>query len=175
MFLPSSANLTAAVATALLAASTLLQSSSLDSFVASEVPIAYQGILANTGTSSGSTAQGAKAGVIIASPSTVNPNYLYTWTRDAALTAQALVDRLITTGDVTIETTLNSYVAAQQIIQQISNPSGTFTTGGLAEPKYNIDETAFTGAWGRPQRDGPGESLRPAEIYHCSTSYLILL
>jgi hypothetical protein len=26
---------------------------------------------------------------------------------------------------------------------------------GLGEPKFNVDETAFTGSWGRPQRDGP--------------------
>jgi glucoamylase len=29
------------------------------------------------------------------------------------------------------------------------------STGGLGEPKFNIDESAFTGPWGRPQRDGP--------------------
>ncbi|EEB87267.1 hypothetical protein MPER_15460, partial [Moniliophthora perniciosa FA553] len=40
-------------------------------------------------------------------------------------------------------------------IQQISKASGTITTGGLGEPKFNINETAFTGSWGRPQRDGP--------------------
>jgi len=39
-------------------------------------------------------------------------------------------------------------VASQKIIQQVSNPSGTVSTGGLGEPKFNIDETAFTGAWG---------------------------
>lgn len=38
----------------------------------------------------------------------------------------------------------------------MSNPSGSLSDGtGLGEPKYNIDLTAFTGAWGRPQRDGP--------------------
>ena len=37
----------------------------------------------------------------------------------------------------------------------MSNPSGGLTTGGLGEPKFNVDGTAFTGQWGRPQRDGP--------------------
>lgn len=38
----------------------------------------------------------------------------------------------------------------------MSNPSGSLSDGtGLGEAKYNIDLTAFTGAWGRPQRDGP--------------------
>lgn len=43
---------------------------------------------------------------------------------------------------------IDNYVASQKIIQQVSNPSGTVSTGGLGEPKFNIDETAFTGAWG---------------------------
>jgi len=43
---------------------------------------------------------------------------------------------------------IDNFVASQKIIQQVSNPSGTVSTGGLGEPKFNIDETAFTGAWG---------------------------
>jgi glucoamylase len=37
----------------------------------------------------------------------------------------------------------------------LSNPSGSVSSGGLGEPKFNADGSAFTGAWGRPQRDGP--------------------
>ena len=38
----------------------------------------------------------------------------------------------------------------------MSNPSGDLSDGdGLGEPKFNVDESAFTGGWGRPQRDGP--------------------
>lgn len=44
-------------------------------------------MLDNIGTS-GSKSQGAKAGVIIASPSKVDPDYLYTWTRDAGLVSK---------------------------------------------------------------------------------------
>lgn len=73
--------------------------------------------------------------------------------------------------DTTLRSEIDNYVGAQAIIQQVSNPSGTITTGGLGrfmlllsdtsgsqisdlsdirsgEPKFNIDETAFTGAWG---------------------------
>ncbi|KAI9677236.1 MAG: hypothetical protein M1822_008185 [Bathelium mastoideum] len=67
---------------------------------------------------------------------------------------KVLVDRLIA-GDTLLRSTIDNYVAAQKTIQQINNPSGGPTTGGLGEPKFNVDETAFTGAWGRPQRDGP--------------------
>lgn len=49
-----------------------------------------------------------------------------------------------------------NYVDSQAILQTVSNPSGQLSDGtGLGEPKFNVDETAFTGAWGRPQRDGP--------------------
>ncbi|KIL65903.1 carbohydrate-binding module family 20 protein [Amanita muscaria Koide BX008] len=130
------------------------QSSTIDDYLASESPIAKAGLLANIGPS-GSKSSGAKSGIVIASPSTTNPNYLYTWTRDAALTLKAIVDQYTGGEDTSLRSTIDSYVTAQQVLQQVSNPSGTVSTGGLAEPKFNIDGTAFTGSWGRPQRDGP--------------------
>jgi glucoamylase len=51
---------------------------------------------------------------------------------------------------------IQDYISAQAIVQTISNPSGDLSSGaGLAEPKFYINETAFTEHWGRPQRDGP--------------------
>ncbi len=48
------------------------------------------------------------------------------------------------------------YVDAQAVLQTVSNLSGSLADGaGLAEPKFNVNGTEFTGAWGRPQRDGP--------------------
>ncbi|KAF8582245.1 carbohydrate-binding module family 20 protein [Ramaria rubella] len=132
----------------------LSKQQSVDSFITSETPIAKAGILANIGPN-GSKSQGAKAGVVIASPSNTNPNYLFTWTRDTSLVFKALIDQYVSGQDTTLLGQINNYITSQSIIQQVSNPSGTITTGGLGEPKFNIDETAFTGAWGRPQRDGP--------------------
>ncbi|KAI0821308.1 glucoamylase [Irpex lacteus] len=128
--------------------------STVDSYIASEGPIAKTGLLANIG-SSGSKSQGAKPGIVVASPSTSNPDYLYTWTRDSALVFKAIIDQFTTGQDTSLRSLIDSYVAAQTSLQQVSNPSGTVSTGGLGEPKFNIDESAFTGAWGRPQRDGP--------------------
>ncbi|KAG5636633.1 hypothetical protein H0H81_007342 [Sphagnurus paluster] len=122
------------------------QSSSAAAFFATESPIAKANLLANIGPS-GSKSQGAKAGIVVASPSTSNPDYLYTWTRDSSLVFQTIIEHL--------RSQIDNFVGAQQIMQQVSNPSGTVSTGGLGEPKFNIDQTAFTGAWGRPQRDGP--------------------
>ncbi|KAI0035180.1 glycoside hydrolase family 15 protein [Vararia minispora EC-137] len=141
-----------ALALAGLSASALAQSA--DSYIATEAPIAKAGLLANIGPS-GSKASGAKSGIVIASPSTSNPNYLYTWTRDSSLVFKVVVDQLTLGLDTSLRGLADGFLVAQQTIQQVSNPSGTVSTGGLGEPKFNIDETAFTGAWGRPQRDGP--------------------
>ena len=82
------------------------------------------------------------------------PLDFYTWTRDSALTFKLLVDTFIA-GNSALQTDIQNYILAQGKLQTISNPSGALSTGGLAEPKFYVNETAFTGAWGRPQRDGP--------------------
>ncbi|KAG9096039.1 hypothetical protein FRC07_011000, partial [Ceratobasidium sp. 392] len=84
-----------------------------------------------------------------------DPDYVYAWTRDASLVFKYLVDEYVAGRDTTLQTQIQNWIASQGRIQQISDPSGTVSSGGLGEPKYNIDETAFTGSWGRPQRDGP--------------------
>jgi len=87
------------------------QLSVVDQYVATESPIAKAGLLANIGPS-GSKSAGAKvsyslyyrsvhfpydllhqAGLVIASPSTTNPNYLFTWTRDSALVFKTIIDQ----------------------------------------------------------------------------------
>ena len=126
----------------------------LSSFITNERSVALQGILDNVGAA-GALVQGADAGVVVASPSTDNPNYFYSWTRDAALTMKCLVDTFVN-GDASLESLIQDYITASATIQTIDNPSGTFSSGaGLGEPKFYINETAFEGNWGRPQRDGP--------------------
>ncbi|KAI9839170.1 MAG: hypothetical protein M1819_003163 [Sarea resinae] len=125
----------------------------VDSFIATESPIALQGVLNNIGPN-GAKVPGAAAGIVVASPSTSNPNYFYTWTRDAALTFKALVDTFIA-GNFSLQNEIENYIDAQARLQILSDPSGSLSTGGLGEPKFEVNETAFTGSWGRPQRDGP--------------------
>ncbi|KAL9009914.1 MAG: hypothetical protein Q9173_005100 [Seirophora scorigena] len=127
---------------------------SLDSFIASEVPIALRGVLDNIGPL-GTKATEAETGAVIASPSKADPDYFYTWTRDSALTLKLLVDTFIA-GDASLQPVIEDYISAQAIVQTVANPSGDLTDGtGLGEPKFEADLTAFTGPWGRPQRDGP--------------------
>ncbi|KAH0037358.1 extracellular glucoamylase protein, partial [Aureobasidium melanogenum] len=126
---------------------------SLASWLSSENTVALQGVLNNIGAS-GSKASGASAGVVVASPSKSNPDYFYTWTRDSALVFKALVDQLIA-GNKSLEPLIQQYISAQANLQTVNNPSGGLCSGGLAEPKFEVNLTPFTGAWGRPQRDGP--------------------
>ncbi|OJA17768.1 hypothetical protein AZE42_04858 [Rhizopogon vesiculosus] len=135
-------------------ASVFAQSSTVDSYVSTESPIAKAGVLANIGAN-GVKSSGAYSGVVIASPSTTNPNYLYTWVRDSSLVFKTLIDQYTSGQDTTLHSLVDDFVSAEANIQQVINPSGTVSTGGLGEPKFYINETAFTGSWGRPQRDGP--------------------
>jgi glucoamylase len=130
------------------------QSNDLDSFISKESPIALQGILNNIGAD-GSQVEGASSGIVVASPSTHDPDYFYTWTRDSALTVKFLIDSYIQ-GNVGLGSLIQEYILAQAHLQTVDNLSGTFASGaGLGEPKFYTNETAFEGEWGRPQRDGP--------------------
>ncbi|KAF3766372.1 glycoside hydrolase family 15 /Carbohydrate-binding module family 20 [Cryphonectria parasitica EP155] len=129
---------------------------SVDTFIATESPIAVSRILCNIG-STGCYAAGVDSGVVIASPDKTNPDYFYTWTRDSALTFKEIIDLFSDDYNTTLQTEIENYTGAQAQLQGVSNPSGDLTDGGLGlgEPKFNVDLTAFTGSWGRPQRDGP--------------------
>ncbi|KAI1794915.1 glucoamylase [Ganoderma leucocontextum] len=157
-------HLSVLVSWAALAVGACAQSSSADAYVASESPIAKAGLIANIGPD-GSKSNGAKAGIVIASPSTSNPDYLYTWTRDSSLVFKTIIDQFTTGEDTSLRGLIDDFTTAEAILQQTSNPSGSVSTGGLGEPKFNVDESAFTGAWGRPQRDGPALRATAIIIY----------
>ncbi|KAJ2970478.1 hypothetical protein NUW58_g9683 [Xylaria curta] len=131
------------------------QANGLDAFIEKQRSISLQGVLNNIGPH-GSRVPGAGAGSIIASPSTENPDYFYTWTRDASLTLKMIVDEFLL-GKKQLQPYIEDFIRSQAILQTVSNPSGTFLPYGLGlgEPKYNADLTRYNGAWGRPQRDGP--------------------
>ena len=68
---------------------------------------------------------------------------------------KTLVDEFIE-GNTALQPIIEDYIRAQAVIQTIINPSGSLSSGsGLGEPKFQINEPAFKGSWGRPQRDGP--------------------
>ncbi|KAL6871123.1 glycoside hydrolase family 15 Glucoamylase [Trichoderma novae-zelandiae] len=128
---------------------------SVDGFISTQTPIALNNLLCNVGPD-GCRAFGTSAGAVIASPSTTDPDYYYMWTRDSALVFKNLVDRFTQTYDAGLQRRIEQYIAAQVTLQGLSNPSGSLADGsGLGEPKFELNLEAFTGNWGRPQRDGP--------------------
>ncbi|GAB1313339.1 glycoside hydrolase 15 protein [Madurella fahalii] len=128
---------------------------SVDSFIETETPIAWRKLLCNIGPN-GCAAQGAAAGVVVASPSKSDPDYWYTWTRDAGLVFKGVADAFAHNYSADLQTNIQNYVVSQAKLQGVSNPSGGLSNGlGLGEAKFMVDLTQFTGEWGRPQRDGP--------------------
>ena len=65
----------------------------VDSYITSETPIAKAGVLANIGPN-GSKSSSAAPGIVIASPSSTNPDYLFTWTRDSSLVGKSKIETL---------------------------------------------------------------------------------
>lgn len=145
-----------ALLAAVAAATPLVERQSSLSFISKERLIALDGAIANIGGSGSELVPGAFPGIVVAAPSTLNPNYFYTWSRDSALTFTMLIDELVL-GNNSFQYLIDDYVRAQAILQTIANPSGTLYPArlGLGEPKFYTNESRFDGDWGRPQRDGP--------------------
>ncbi|KAH6627281.1 Six-hairpin glycosidase-like protein [Chaetomium sp. MPI-SDFR-AT-0129] len=144
--------------------------SSLEKYIKTERAIALQGVLDNIGPK-GKKVPGAARGLVIASPSTNDPDYFYTWTRDAALTFRTIIDDFLF-GNKALESYIEDYIYSQAVLQTVSNPSGALLPHGtgLGEPKYTANGTRYNGNWGRPQRDGP--ALRAIALIQYS-KYLV--
>lgn len=93
---------------------------------------------------------GCAKGIVIASPSKGDPNYFYHWVRDSAIIIRALLKEYISNDDnLNLKEVILDYVNTEIELQNLD------TLGGLGEPKFNVDKTAFNDNWGRPQNDGP--------------------
>ncbi|ETN44283.1 uncharacterized protein HMPREF1541_10463 [Cyphellophora europaea CBS 101466] len=137
------------------------QNNDLESFIERQRNLSLPAVLRNIGGLNDSDVDGANPGIVVASPSTVNPNYFYTWTRDSALTYLMITDELLfgteRVGNNSLQVVIEDYTTAQAILQTVTNPSGSLwpAGAGLGEPKFYTNKTRFNGAWGRPQNDGP--------------------
>ena len=103
--------------------------------------------------------QGAARGAVVASPSKDQPAYFYHWVRDAALTMNTVVGFFETATDPSARTslfnTIMDYVDFSRRNQLTPNRSGGPFDGGLGEPLFNADGSAYDKKWGRPQNDAP--------------------
>lgn len=53
-----------------------------------------------------------------------------------------------------IEKIIKDFVSMNLQIQHTENPSGSFSTGGIGEPKLLLNGKPFEESWGRPQNVG---------------------
>ena len=90
-------------------------------------------------------------GTIRASP-TDDPkcNYNYHWTRDAAIVINSLI-KLYHHHDTPKKTKDKCFDIFKNYIEAESQHN----LYHLGEPKFNLNNTPYTGNWGRPQNDGP--------------------
>lgn len=93
-------------------------------------------------------------GAIVASPSRKNPEYYYHWVRDAAIVFDSLMDLYQLADNETQKQQFRRFFVNHLNLNQ--NLQMVPTLGGLGEPKFYPDGSAFNGPWGRPQNDGPG-------------------
>ncbi|KAF2726312.1 glycoside hydrolase family 15 protein [Polychaeton citri CBS 116435] len=87
-------------------------------------------------------------------PDNLLPDYTYTWVRDTSLTHD-VTQKLYAaatkkSAKSQYEQILFGYAGARYIEQNDPN-----LQTGLGEPKFYLNQTIFTGPWGRPQNDGP--------------------
>ncbi|MDZ4661535.1 MAG: glycoside hydrolase family 15 protein [Pseudomonadota bacterium] len=140
--------LTTAITALFLTAARNGQNDSLDQWIKSSTPVMLEHLYENISPS------GTAPGVIVASPSRQNPNYYYYWIRDGALVMNVVVDQYISSKNQSrhkfYQDRLDDFISLTRRNQHTPNPSN-----GPGEPKFNVDGSAFTGDWGRPQNDGP--------------------
>jgi glucoamylase len=93
---------------------------------------------------------GAANGTVIASQSRADPDYAYNWVRDAALTMDTVFEFYAAASEPSAksyyETILFQY--AQARVGEQNDPD---LITSLGEPKFNLNNSLFTGPWGRPQ------------------------
>lgn len=145
-------HLTLYLAIALLGGSVnALKSTTTEDYIATESPIAKRNVLNNIGPP-----VGALPGVVsVASSNNTDPSSKFTWIRDSAMVMKSLINEFTLGLDTSLRDTIETYLLGQYRTQLITNPSGTVSTGGLAEPRFNFDYTADTTSFSRPENDGP--------------------
>lgn len=129
------------------------QDLSLDAYVVAQTSAALAGIAKNSVDFPGVIA--ASLALDTARPGeSGGQNYYYQWTRDSSLTMKTIINQYAS-GDTSLDAFIRQYIKNEYDLQRLNTLSGNFTTGGLGEPKFYMNGTAFNDSWGRPQRDGP--------------------
>ncbi len=97
---------------------------------------------------------GTTTGVVVASPSRVEPDYFFHWVRDAALVMNTIFDLMVVETNQAKKEQLEKLMFG--FVERVRGNQQASGFWNLGEPKYHVDGEPFTGPWGRPQHDGPG-------------------
>lgn len=101
----------------------------------------------------------AMPGAVIAAPALpnnqFNQNYYFYWTRDGAITINTIADLYLACSDEKRKAYyLEILVNYLDFVEKIQSQPWLNGIDVLGEPKFNVDGTLWTGAWGRPQIAG---------------------
>lgn len=126
-------------------------SSSLEASASSNAGFAKQFLFDNIDVSN------AANGTVIAAQSYSAPNYAYNWVRDASLTMDVVQQLYAAASSDSAKASYAEILFAYANARVAEQKDPNLQTG-LGEPKFDLDNSVFTGAWGRPQNDGPATS-----------------
>nr|P42042.1 RecName: Full=Glucoamylase; AltName: Full=1,4-alpha-D-glucan glucohydrolase; AltName: Full=Glucan 1,4-alpha-glucosidase; Flags: Precursor [Blastobotrys adeninivorans]CAA86997.1 glucoamylase precursor [Blastobotrys adeninivorans] len=112
---------------------------------------------------------GAAPGTVIAAQSYSEPDYAYTWVRDASLVMD-VVNRLYSSAKSEEKRQLYEKILFQYAKAGAQEQNDPTAISGMGEPKFYLNNTAFTGSWGRPQNDGP--ATRAITLIEFANAYL---
>ncbi|KAF4550318.1 Glucoamylase-like protein 2 [Elsinoe fawcettii] len=82
------------------------------------------------------------------------PDYEYNWVRDASLTLDT-VELFYSTASDPVQRAAYEEILFQYAKTRADEQNAPGLQTGLGEPKFYLNNTIFTGPWGRPQNDGP--------------------
>lgn len=102
----------------------------------------------------------AAPGAVVASPEKIAPNYFFHWVRDAALTMETVISLWESQAPhanfvVSPELRHSLFDRITMYVNFSRQNQLTPTRGGIGEPKFYANGTAFDENWCRPQNDGP--------------------
>lgn len=102
---------------------------------------------------------GAVDGVVVAGRSGPSfesklPDYEYDWVRDSSLTMEVVQQLYAAATEADAKQAYEDQLFAYAMARAVEQNDPNLQTG-LGEPKFYLNNTVFTGPWGRPQNDGP--------------------
>jgi len=118
--------------------------------------------------------EGAVKGVVVAGRSGPSfesklPDYEYDWVRDSSLTMDVVQSLYAATTNPRAKAQYENALFAYSTGRATEQNDPNLLTG-LGEPKFYLNNTIFSGPWGRPQNDGPATAA--ITLMEFAASYL---